>query len=66
MAPPYPSYHKRNIMFGYVVKAINIPDNITKIEKLQNKLLTTVQTGEFIFVESGAMNLSLIVCISLQ
>lgn len=53
LAPPkYPSYHKRNIMFGYVVKAINIPDNITKIEKLQNKLLTTVQTGEFIFVES--------------
>lgn len=53
MSPPkYPSYHKRNIMLGYVVQAINIPDNIKKIDQLQGELLVGVLTGKFLLVNN--------------
>ena len=46
----YPSYHKLNIMLGYIVEPIDIPKNLKKIETLQKNLLTNVQTEEFVFV----------------
>ena len=48
----YPSYHKRNIMFGYVVQAIDIPENIVKINQLQGELLVGVLSGEFLLVNN--------------
>lgn len=50
--PKYPSYHKRNIMFGYVVKAIDIPDNTVKIDQLQGELLVGVLSGRFSLVSN--------------
>lgn len=43
----YPSHHKRNIMLGYVVKVVDIPNNTSKIEKLQCELLPKVIPTEF-------------------
>lgn len=51
-SPKYPSYHKRNIMFGYVVKAIDIPDNTVKIDQLQGELLAGVLPGKFLLVSN--------------
>ncbi|HBC31934.1 MULTISPECIES: hypothetical protein [Caproicibacterium] len=45
--PKYSSYHKKNIMFAYVVKAINISDAATKISQLQKTLLTDVVATPF-------------------
>jgi len=50
--PKYPSYYKRNIMFGYVVKAINIPCNANKIDKLQSSLLADLSAEKFVFVQN--------------
>lgn len=47
-SPLYPSHNKRNIMFGYIVKDVDIPQNTIKIEELQNKLLDQVNTNGFI------------------
>ena len=48
----YPSYHKRNIMFGYVVKAIDIPNNTVKINQLQGELLIEVLSEKFLLVSN--------------
>lgn len=50
--PKHPSYHKRNIMFGYVVQAIDIPDNTVKIGQLQGELLVGVLSGKFLLVSN--------------
>ncbi len=50
--PKYPSYHKRNIMFGYVVQAINIPENTAKIDQLQGELLIGVISGNILLVNN--------------
>jgi len=47
----YPSYHRRNIMFGYIVHAINIEENATKIEQLQGELLKEVLPGKLLLVD---------------
>ena len=46
--PKYSSYYNRNIMFGYVVKDIYIPDNANKIDRLQHSLLMKVSTEGFV------------------
>lgn len=51
-SPQYPSCNKRNIMFGYIVKAVDIPQNTIKIEELQNKLLDKVNTSGFVLGNS--------------
>ncbi len=51
-SPQYPSHNKRNIMFGYIVKAIDIPQNTIKIEELQNKLLDKVAASGFVLENS--------------
>lgn len=48
----YPSYHKRNIMFGYVVQAIDIAENAAKIDQLQSKLLVGVLSGKFLLIDN--------------
>jgi hypothetical protein len=48
----YPSYHKRNIMFGYVVQAIDIAKNTAKIDQLQSELLVGVLSGKFLLVDN--------------
>ena len=50
--PKYPSYHKQNIMFGYVVQAIDIPKNTEKIGALQASLLNGVTVNAFILVQN--------------
>lgn len=50
--PKYPSYHKRNIMFGYVVQAIDVPENTVKIDQLQSELLVGVLSGKFSLVSN--------------
>lgn len=50
--PPikYPSPNNQNIMFGYLVKVVDVPTNIIKIETLQKKHLSTNQSN-FILVK---------------
>jgi len=50
--PKYSSYYMRNIMFGYVVKAIGISDNADKIDKLQYSLLKEVTTTRFVLKQN--------------
>jgi len=50
--PKYPSYHNQNIMFGYVVQAIDIPKNTEKIGALQASLLNGVTVNAFILVQN--------------
>ena len=51
LEPKYPSYYKRNIMFGYVVQAIDIPCNADKIDKLQLSLLDGLAVEPFSLVQ---------------
>ena len=44
--PKYSSYYGRNIMLGYIVKKINVSENMKKIDKLQRKLLIGMAIGE--------------------
>jgi hypothetical protein len=46
--PQYPSQNKRNIMFGYIVKTVDIPQNTIKIEELQNRFLDKVAASGFV------------------
>jgi hypothetical protein len=50
--PKYPSYHKRNIMLGYIVKAITVGDNSKKIADMQSPTLTGVESSQFTLVTS--------------
>ncbi|WP_138308520.1 MULTISPECIES: hypothetical protein [unclassified Clostridium] len=46
--PKYSSFNKRNIMFGYVVQDINIPNNTIEIERLQKTMIDEVTSEGFI------------------
>lgn len=46
--PKYPSFNKKNIMFGYVVKDIDIPENVKEIEVLQKIILDDIKFDGFI------------------
>lgn len=50
--PKYSSYYKRNIMFGYIVKSIDIHENAKKIDELQVILLSEVDSKNFGLVKS--------------
>jgi hypothetical protein len=45
--PKYSSYYLQNIMFGYVVQAIDISENADKIDQLQGSLLKGVTASPF-------------------
>lgn len=53
--PKYPSYHNKNIMFGFVVKDIDIHDNSQKLSKInQDRFKTRAQSDlNLIKVELG-------------
>jgi hypothetical protein len=48
--PKYPSYYGRNIMLGYVVRAIKVAENTAKIDCIQRKMLAEVTIGRMEFV----------------
>ncbi len=47
IAPKYSSYYKRNIMFGYIVQNIDIPQNVAAIDGLQASQLVGIICGSF-------------------
>jgi len=61
--PKYPSYYRQNIMFGFVVKVIDIPDNTEKIDKLQATLLNEVKTTHFELKQSDNSQYFLFSCL---
>ena len=51
--PKYSSYYSKNIMFGYVVEIIDIPNTANNIERLQKNLLDEAITpSRFVLVQS--------------
>lgn len=50
--PKYSSYYLQNIMFGYVVQAIDIPENADKIDNLQGSLLKGATASPFILKQN--------------
>ena len=50
--PQYSSYYLQNIMFGYVVQAIDIPENVDKIDKLQGFLLKGAAASAFMLKQN--------------
>jgi len=60
--PKYSSCYLENIMFGYVVKSINIPANADKIDGLQNTLLKTTKASPFILQQNGDSQYYVYIC----
>jgi hypothetical protein len=50
--PKYSSYYMLNIMFGYVVRAIDVSDNADKIDKLQHSLLKKLTITNFVLKQN--------------
>ena len=48
-SPIYHSYYGKNIMLGYIVKAMNVCENTEKIERFQRELLCGVKVGKMDF-----------------
>lgn len=59
--PKYSSFYRENIMFGHVVRAIAIPVNADKIDKLQKSLLNGATASEF-FLEQSDTQYHIYVC----
>ena len=49
----YSSYYGKNIMLGFIVKRIDIPTNILKIEKIQNASTDSHMHGSFKLIHNG-------------
>ena len=47
----YSAYYKKNIMLGFVVKQINIFDNVQKIESIQNSNSNSDMNGTFEIID---------------
>ena len=60
--PKYSSYYKKNIMFGYVVKAIDIPSNTDKINEMQNQILENTIAGDFLLLCSDGSDYYVYAC----
>jgi len=52
--PKYPSYHKRNIMLGYVVRSIDVEANSKNIADIQIKTLKEMAVDAFDLVSKAA------------
>jgi len=52
--PKYSSYYLQNIMFGYVVQALVIPNNADEIDKLQSSFLKEATASNFVLKQSNA------------
>ena len=60
--PLYSSYHSRNIMLGYVVNIIDIPNNTAKIDQLQKDLIKDVIIGGFTLIKNANSDYYLYFC----
>jgi len=58
----YSSYYKQNIMFGYVVRELNIPCNADKIDEFQSSLLNEVKTTKFVLKQTDNLQYYVYVC----
>ena len=50
--PKYPSYHNKNIMFGFIVKNIDIPDNSIKLSKINKDKFGAISQGDLISIKT--------------
>ena len=50
--PKYPSHHNKNIMFGFVVKNIDIPNNSIKISGMNKDKFGAISQGNLILVKT--------------
>lgn len=50
--PKYPSYHNKNIMFGFVVKNIDIHDNSRKLSKINKDKFGSSTQGDLISIKT--------------
>ncbi len=60
--PKYSSYYLQNIMFGYVVQAIDIPENADKIDKLQGSLLKEAVAAQFMLRQNESSQCYVYAC----
>ncbi|MEG2012873.1 MAG: hypothetical protein RR063_06670 [Anaerovoracaceae bacterium] len=60
--PKYSSYYLQNIMFGYVVQAIDISENADKIDKLQRYLLKGATASPFLLKRNESSQSYVYVC----
>ena len=49
--PKYPSHHNKNIMFGFVVKNIDVHNNSIKLSKLNKDKFGTISQGNLFLVK---------------
>jgi hypothetical protein len=61
--PKYPSYYGKNIMLGYIVKTINVIQNVRTIDKLQHELLFNISIGKMRFVCDDGKDFSRYQCL---
>ena len=50
--PKYPSHHNKNIIFGFVVKNIDIPNNSIKISGMNKDKFGAISQGNLILVKT--------------
>lgn len=50
--PKYSSHYNKNIMFGFVVKNIDIPDNSIKISKINKDKFGAISQGDLISIKT--------------
>lgn len=60
--PKYSSYYLQNIMFGYVVQAIVIPNNADEIDRLQDTLLKGVTATRFVLEKNDTDQIFIYKC----
>ncbi|MDR1205593.1 MAG: hypothetical protein LBL26_08975 [Peptococcaceae bacterium] len=60
--PKYSSYYAQNIMLGYVIRSINIPENTAKIKKLQNQILENVTANDFLLLCHAGLDYYVYTC----
>jgi len=58
----YSSYCNKNIMFGYVIKTIDVPDNTGKIDSLQDSLLKGVASTKFALLQKDDSQYYVYIC----
>ncbi|MDR0606653.1 MAG: hypothetical protein LBG80_20470 [Bacteroidales bacterium] len=58
----YASYHKKNIIYGFVVKNINISNNIAQIELIQRENLKNILKSNMALLDSNNNEYSLYCC----
>jgi len=54
--PKYSSFYMQNIMFGYVVQAIDIPVNKEEIKDMQDRILENVEAKDFLLLRKNGSN----------